>query len=120
MKRLAIFLMCAAIILLTTTSSGVSSPNIIGKWELVRLEYADGKIKPHDASKPKMGGAEFFNDKTVLFSDGLKGEWTISGDGSLKIILMGVLEMFGSIKGDILKLHTMVDPNEILVLRKGK
>jgi len=91
--------------------------NLVGKWELVRVETADGKSKPLPP-KPKMGGAEFFKDKTVLFSDGLKGEWSISPDGSLKIILMEFLEMNGKIQGNFLRLSNMVDPDEILVLKK--
>ena len=91
--------------------------DFVGKWELVRVEDAQGKVKPHPP-KPKMGGAEFFKDKTVLFSDGLKGEWSVSEGGGFTIILMEFLEMSGAIQGDLLKLSTMVDPNEILVLKK--
>jgi hypothetical protein len=47
-----------------------SAANLVGKWELVRVETAEGKSKPLPL-KPQMGGAEFFKDKTVLFSDGL-------------------------------------------------
>jgi hypothetical protein len=120
MKKIAVLLTIVAISLLALLAAIVSSesaPSVIGKWELVRVEYADGKSKPQP-SKPKMGGAEFFNDKTVAFSDGLKGEWTTLPDGRINIILMGFLEMFGSMQGDLLKLYTEVDPNEIMVLKK--
>lgn len=39
-------------------------------------------------------------------------------DSSLKIVLMEFLEMNGEIRGDFLRLSTMVDPDEILVLKK--
>jgi hypothetical protein len=99
------------------TASLASAADPVGKWELVRVETADGKSKSLPA-KPKMGGAEFFKDKTVLFSDGLKGEWSIGADGSLRVILMEFLEMSGAIQGDFLRLS--VDPDEILILRKQK
>jgi hypothetical protein len=119
MQKIALLLLCIAISLSTFTASMASAANPVGKWELVRVETADGKSKPLPM-KPKMGGAEFFKDKTVLFSDGLKGEWSISEDSSLKIVLMEFLEMNGEIRGDFLRLSTMVDPDEILVLKKQK
>ena len=117
MKKRWMILLCAAISLLTIASSMAWAADIVGKWELVRVENAQGKVKPHPP-KPKMGGAEFFKDKTVLFSDGLKGEWSVSEGGGFTIILMEFLEMSGAIQGGLLKLSTMVDPNEILVLKK--
>ena len=119
MQKISLLLFCIAISLSTFTASMASAANLVGKWELVRVETADGKSKPLPL-KPKMGGAEFFQDKTVLFSDGLKGEWSISEDSSLKIVLMEFLEMNGEIRGDFLRLSTMVDPDEILVLKKQK
>jgi hypothetical protein len=119
MHKIALLLLCIAMSLSSFTAAMASAADPVGKWELVRLETADGKSKPLPP-KPKMGGAEFFKDKTVLFSDGLKGEWSTAADSSLKIVLMEFLEMNGEIRGDLLRLSTMVDPDEILVLKKQK
>lgn len=119
MKKISLFLLIISINLLILSPLKAATVNIVGKWDLVRVETANGKSKPLP-SKPKMGGAEFFEDKTVVFSDGLKGEWTVSTNGSLKIVLMEFLEMSGAVQGDLLKLSTMVDPDEILVLKRQK
>jgi hypothetical protein len=119
MKKIALLLLIISINLLIFSPLKAAPVNLVGKWDLVRVETADGKSKPHP-SKPKMGGAEFFKDKTVVFSDGLKGVWTVSTDGSLKIVLMEFLEMSGVVQGDLLKLSTMVDPDEVLVLKRQK
>ena len=115
MKKISLLVLCLAISLSIITASMAAAASPVGKWELVRVETADGKIKPHPA-KPKMGGAEFFANKTVLFSDGLKGVWSISEGGGFKIILMEFLEMNAEIRGDLLRV--MVDPEEILVLKR--
>jgi hypothetical protein len=117
MRIVSSLLLCFVISFSIITVSLASAANLVGKWDLVRVETADGKSKPLPP-KPKMGGAEFFKDKTVLFSDGLKGEWSISQDGSLSIVLMEFLEMPGTIQGDLLRLS--VDPDEILILKKQK
>jgi hypothetical protein len=117
MNTISRLILGIAISLSIITASLASTADPVGKWELVRVETADGKSKPLPA-KPKMGGAEFFKNKTVLFSDGLKGEWSISADGSLSVVLMEFLEMPGTIQGDLLRLS--VDPDEILILKKQK
>jgi hypothetical protein len=117
MKKISLVFLCIAISLSVFTASMAFAANFVGKWELVRVETAAGKIKPLPP-KPKKGEVEFFKDKTVLFSDGLKGEWSISEDGGLKIILMEVLEVNGELQGDLLRLSNMVNPDEILVLKK--
>ncbi len=120
MKKISILLVGMAVCFLIITAFGEAA-DIIGKWELVRLEYADGKPKPYTGPpKSKMGGAEFFPDKTVVFSDGMKGEWTLAADGKLKVVLMGVVDMDGTFQGDLLKLRTEVGPEQVLVLKKLK
>ena len=77
MKRTDVLLL-VALCLLTVAPSGEGA-DIIGKWDLIRLEHPDGKPKPYTGPpKAQMGGAEFFPDKTVVFSDGMKGEWTLA------------------------------------------
>jgi len=119
MRKISALILCIAISLATVNASMAAAADLVGKWDLVRVETAAGKSKPLPA-KPKMGGAEFFKEKTVLFSDGLKGEWSIAADGSLKIVLMEFLELTGELKGDFLRLSNMVNPDEILVLKKQK
>jgi len=118
MQKTFVALIGCIISLLIIVSSSQAAPNLVGKWEMIRVEYLDGKGKP--PQKPKMGGAEFFQDQKVMFSDGLSGEWTTLPDGRLKITLMGIMEMFGSFEGDLLKLFTEINPNEIMVLKKQR
>lgn len=120
MKKIVLLSIIMAISVMILSSLLEAGPvNIVGKWDLIRVENAAGKPQPLPP-KPKMGGAEFFKDNTVMFSDNLKGQWTISADGNLNIVLMQFVEMTGAIQGDILKLTNEVNPDEVLVLKKQK
>ena len=117
MKKIFLLFLGIAVSLSFSIVAMAAAVNPVGKWELVRVETADGKVKPL-TSKSEMGGAEFFKDKTVLFSDGLKGEWSLSGSGGLKIVLQEFLEITGEFKDGLLRLSTAVNPDEILIMKK--
>jgi len=117
MKKIFLLFLGIAVSLSFSIVAMAAAVNPVGKWELVRVETADGKVKPL-TSKSEMGGAEFFKDKTVLFSDGLKGEWSLSGSGGLKIVLQEFLEITGEFKDSLLRLSTAVNPDEILIMKK--